>query len=697
MRLSLLAALFFCCLLGKLQAQETTSISSPNGNIKLNFYLTNLGEPQYEAYYNNQLFLEKSSLGFELKETGSNLPLPSLTQNFKLIETKTSSYNKSWEPVWGEVKSITDNHNQLIIRLQLTGETPIELVLNFKVFNDGIGFRYEFPKQKNLDYFIVDKELTSFNLTNNHKAFWIPGDFDTNEYQPQITTLQNVNALEVANNNPEISVKSPISNNAVQTPLMLKSADGLYINIHEAALVNYPAMNLEIDKATFNLSAVLVPDAIGNKAYCQAPFTTPWRTIIVSNKATEILASKLILNLNEPSKIGNTAYIKPTKFVGVWWQMHVGTGSWDLASGKHAANTKNVKKYIDFASKHGFGGVLVEGWNVGWEDWFGKWKEDVFDFVTPYSDFNVTELQQYAKQKKVKLIMHHETSASVTNYERYLDTAFRFMKRFGYDAVKTGYVGKIIPRGEHHDGQFMVNHYIRVAEKAAKYNIMIDAHEPVRPTGLHRTYPNWLACEAARGMEFNAWSKGNNPNHETILPFTRMMGGPMDYTPGVFELNMRYWDKNKTQTIHTTLAKQLALYVVFFSPIQMAADVPESYEKRLDAFQFIKDVAVNWDDSKYLEAEPGEYITVARKAKNSQNWFVGAITNENARETAISLDFLDKNATFQATIYADAANASWQANADKYVITKQMVTAKDVLTLKLAKGGGCAISLVKVK
>lgn len=680
----------------KTKAQTSNAISSPNGNIKLVFSLTDKGEPYYQAYFNNKLFIEKSSLGFDIKETGSNQSLPSLAQNFAIIDTKTSSYNRPWQPVWGETKTIEENYNQLIIRLQLKQENAIEIILNFKVFNDGIGFRYEFPKQKSLDYFIVNKELTSFNLVGNHKAFWIPGDFDTNEYQPQITKLSEVNALEVANNNPEISVKTPISNNAVQTPLMLKSDDGLYINIHEAALINYPAMNLEIDKSSFNLSAVLVPDAIGNKAYCQAPFTTPWRTIVVSDKATNILASKLILNLNEPSKIKNTAYIKPQKFVGVWWQMHVGTGSWDLASGKHAANTENVKKYIDFASKHGFGGVLVEGWNDGWEDWFGKWKENVFDFVTPYKDFDVQGLQQYAKKKNVKLIMHHETSGSVSNYERYLDTAFRFMKRFGYDAVKTGYVGKIIPRGEHHDGQAMVNHYIRVAEKAAKYNIMVDAHEPVRPTGLHRTYPNWLACEAARGMEFNAWSKGNNPNHETILPFTRMMGGPMDYTPGIFELNMNYWDKNKTQTIHTTLAKQLALYVVFYSPLQMAADVPESYEKRMDAFQFIKDVVVDWDDSKYLEAEPGEFITVARKAKNASNWFVGAITNEKERIADIEFNFLDANANYEATIYADASEASWQANADKYVITKKIVSAKDGLKVRLAKGGGCAISLRKL-
>jgi len=690
-------------------AQEIKT-TSPNLQFSLTFGLSNKGEPYYALSFKNKTVIENSFLGFDIKEIFTNKLLPSLKENLAVIEVLKTSYKNTWQPVWGDRKNIVDNHNQLIVKLKQQTSDSIELNIVFRVFDDGVGFRYEFPQQKNLNHFIVSQEYSQFNLTNNHKAFWIPGDYNTNEYQPNISTLSNVNAVEKSKEATEIFTRTVISENAVQTPLMLKTNDGLYINLHEAALVNYPAMHLEIDKTEFNLKAHLVPDAVGNKAYLQAPAKTPWRTIIVSDKATDILASTLILNLNEPSAIKNTSWIKPQKMMGVWWEMHVGTGTWDYTTsqeininknlanakphGKHSANTSNVKKYIDFASKHGIDGILVEGWNVGWEDWFGKWKENVFDFVTPYPDFNVEELKQYAKKKNVKLIMHHETSASVTNYERYLDTALRFMKNNGYDVVKTGYVGYIIPRGEHHDGQFMVNHFNRVAQKMAEHKIMLDAHEPVRPTGMHRTYPNWLACEAARGMEFNAWSVGNNPNHETILPFTRLMGGPMDYTPGIFELNMSYWDKNKTNTIHTTLAKQLALYVVFCSPIQMAADLPESYEKRLDAFQFIKDVAVDWDESKYLEAEPGEYITIARKAKNKSNWFLGAITNEKARATKISLDFLDANKTYEATIYADAPNTSYKTNADKYVITKIKVTSKSILDVALAAGGGCAISIM---
>lgn len=690
-------------------AQEIKT-TSPNQQFTLTFGLSIKGEPYYSLSFKNKTVIENSFLGFDIKEIFTNKLLPSLKENLAVTGALKTSYKNKWQPVWGDRKNIVDNHNQLIVQLKQQTSDSLELNIVFRVFDDGVGFRYEFPQQKNLNHFIISQEYSQFNLTNNHNAFWIPGDYNTNEYQPNISTLSNVNAVEKSKEATEIFTRTVISENAVQTPLMLKTNDGLYINIHEAALVNYPAMHLEIDKTEFNLKAHLVPDAVGNKAYLQAPAKSPWRTIIVSDKATDILASTLILNLNEPSAIKNTSWIKPQKMMGVWWEMHVGTGTWDYTTsqeinvnknlanakphGKHSANTRNVKKYIDFASKHGIDGILVEGWNVGWEDWFGKWKENVFDFVTPYPDFNVAELKQYAKKKNVKLIMHHETSASVTNYERYLDTALRFMKNNGYDVVKTGYVGYIIPRGEHHDGQFMVNHYNRVAQKMAEYKIMLDAHEPVRPTGMHRTYPNWLACEAARGMEFNAWSVGNNPNHETILPFTRLMGGPMDYTPGIFELNMSYWDKNKTNTIHTTLAKQLALYVVFCSPLQMAADLPESYEKRLDAFQFIKDVAVDWDESKYLEAEPGEYITIARKAKNKSNWFLGAITNENARTTKITLDFLDANKTYEATIYADAPNASYKANADKYVITKIKVTNKTVLDLVLAAGGGCAISIM---
>jgi len=677
-------------------AQTKTVISSPNKNIQLGFWLSDKGTPMYELTYKNKAVLLPSSMGFELKQTMNDIALPALKDNLVIVSSSQSSSDTKWKPVWGDVKEIRDNYNQLSVSLSQKGDKAISFNIIFKVFDDGLGFRFEFPQQKNLGHFIVKEENTQFHLAGDHKAFWIPGDFDSNEFNPNVTSLSEVNAEDpkyAAN----IYAHQFFDKDAVQTPLMLKSKDGLYINIHEAALVNYPAMNLLINKKDFTLTSVLVPDALGNKAYLQAPAKTPWRTILVSDKATDMLASHTILNLNDPSVIKDPSWIKPTKYVGVWWEMHVGKSSWDSASGKHGATTANVKRYIDFAAKNGLDAVLVEGWNAGWEDWFGQYKENVFDFVTPYGDFDVKGLQQYAAAKKVKLIMHHETSASVTNYERQMDTAYRFMKKFGYDAVKTGYVGHIIPRGEHHDGQWMVNHYLRVAKKTADYKIMLDAHEPVRPTGLCRTYPNWLACEAARGMEFNAWSEGNRPEHDVILPFTRFMGGPMDYTPGIFQLDLSYWDKNKKETIHTTLAKQLALYVTICSPLQMAADLPESYEKKMDAFQFIKDVAVDWDDSKYLEAEPGDYITVARKAKGKDSWFLGSITDENARTTTVDLSFLDAGKKYTATIYADADDASYDKNPAAYKITKQVVDNKTTLTLKLATSGGCAISLVPVK
>jgi len=677
-------------------AQAKTTVKSPNKNIELNFWLNDKGAPMYSVTYKSKEVILPSAMGFELKQTMSNEALPALKDNLVITGSVQSAADTKWKPVWGDVKEIRDNYTHLKVSLSQKGEKAINFNIIFKVFDDGVGFRYEFPQQKNLNHFIVSEEKTEFHLTGDHKTFWLPGDYDSNEFNPNVTKLSEVDA-EDPKYAASIFAHQFFDKNAVQTPLMLKTNDGLYINIHEAALVNYPAMNLHIDKSNFNLSSVLVPDALGNKAYLQAPAKTPWRTIIISDKATDILASHTILNLNDPSVIKDPSWIKPTKYVGVWWEMHVGKASWDSASGKHGATTANVKRYIDFAAKHGFAGVLVEGWNVGWEDWFGQYKENVFDFVTPYGDFDVKGLQRYAASKKVKLIMHHETSASVTNYERQMDTAYRFMKAHGYDAVKTGYVGHIIPRGEHHDGQWMINHYVRVAQKTASYKIMLDAHEPVRPTGLNRTYPNWLACEAARGMEFNAWSEGNRPNHDVILPFTRFMGGPMDYTPGIFQLELNYWDKNKKETIHTTLAKQLALYVTICSPLQMAADLPEAYEKKLDAFQFIKDVAVDWDDSKYLEAEPGEYLTVARKAKGSNNWFVGSITNENSRNTNVNLDFLDAGKKYQAIIYADAADADYQKNPAAYMISKQVVDNKSVLNLKLAPGGGCAVSIMPVK
>ena len=694
-----------------IHAQSKTIVNSPGKNIQLGFWLSDKGTPMYELTYKTRAVLLPSSMGFELKKTMTDEALPALTEGLAIISSTQTSNDTKWKPVWGDVKEIRENYNQLVVGLSQGGDKAIRFNIIFKVFDDGLGFRFEFPEQKNLAHFIVKDEKTQFHLAGDHKAFWIPGDFDSNEFNPNTSNLSEINAEDpkyAAN----IYAHTFFDKHAAQTPLMMKSKDGLYINIHEAALVNYPAMNLLINKSDFTLTSVLVPDALGNKAYLQAPAKTPWRSIIVSDKATDILASHTILNLNDPSVIKDPSWIKPTKYVGVWWEMHIGKSTWDYAgsqnatsfdaaglkpTGKHGATTANVKRYIDFAARHGFDGVLVEGWNTGWEDWFGQFKENVFDFVTPYPDFDVKELQRYAASKKVKIIMHHETSASVTNYERQMDTAYRFMKKFGYAAVKTGYVGHIIPRGEHHDGQWMVNHYVRVAKKTASYKIMLNAHEPVRPSGLHRTYPNWLSCEAARGMEFNAWSDGNRPEHDVILPFTRFMGGPMDYTPGIFQLELNYWDKNKKETIHTTLAKQLALYVTICSPLQMAADLPEAYEKKMDAFQFIKDVAVDWDDSKYLEAEPGDYITVARKAKGKDNWFIGSITDENARTTTVDLGFLDAGKKYTATIYADADEASYDKNPAAYKITKQVVDNKTILTLKLATSGGCAISLVPVK
>ncbi|MHC1738917.1 MAG: glycoside hydrolase family 97 protein [Ignavibacteriaceae bacterium] len=678
------------------------TIKSPDGRLSLTFSLTGIGEPTYTLFFNNSIVVSTSKLGINLKDQ------PNLAEGFTVLDTKIKLEDETWEPVWGEVKTIRNNCNELEVTLRQTDNR--KLVLRFRLFNDGLGFRYEFPLQDNLKYFTVADELTEFNLTGDHKTFWIPGDYDTNEYFYTTSNLSEVDATYGVTIN-EISTKSVIGKNFVQTPLMMKSKDNLYINIHEAGLINYPAMNLGINQTTFSLKATLVPDVLGNKAYLQTPCHTPYRTILVSDKATDILASKTILNLNDPSVIANTDWIKPIKYIGIWWELHVGKSYWNYAdvnnvkldltdwksltpTGKHGATTQRTKYYIDFAAEHGFDAVLVEGWNIGWEDWFGQWKEDVFDFVTPYPDFDVAELQKYAENKKVKLIMHHETSASATNYERRMDEAYRFMKKFGYDAVKTGYVGRIIPRGEHHDGQWMVNHYLHTAKKTAEYQIMLNAHEPVRPTGLHRTYPNWLACEAARGNEFNAWSRGNPPEHETILPFTRLMGGPMDYTPGIFEIKMSYYDPSKKEQVHTTLAKQLALYVTMYSPLQMAADLPENYLKYPDAFQFIKDVSVDWDDTKILEAEPGDYITIVRKSKGKDKWFLGAITDENRRTAEIKCDFLEKDRWYTATIYADGKNAHWEKNPISYEINKYLVNSKSAIKLILAESGGTAISFI---
>ncbi|MBS1653418.1 MAG: glycoside hydrolase family 97 protein [Bacteroidetes bacterium] len=673
-------------------------MSSPGGNIQLSILHRTNGEIMYRLFYKDQTVIASSLLGMKLKEPDASLV------DFDLLAVDSSAFNETWNPVWGEQSTIRDNHKQLTLHLKDRNGSGFLLDIVFRVFNEGVGFRYEFPKQDKLNYFIVTDELTQFAMTGDHKTFWIPGDFDTNEYRYNTTPLTGIDAYAASGAANAISVRVPFDQNSVQTPLTMKTKEGLYINIHEAALVNYPAMDLVLDKSNLVFHADLVPDAVGNKAYLHAPAHTPWRTIMVSDKAGDLLTSRMILNLNEPSKIKDPSWIKPQKFVGVWWEMHIGVSSWDYSGEKsgfqqaakvpHGANTANVKRYIDFAAKNGIDAVLVEGWNTGWEDWYGHWKENVFDFVTPYPDFDVNELETYAKSKGVKIIMHHETSGSATNYERQMDTAYRFMINHGYNSVKTGYVGKIIPRGEHHDGQWMVQHYERVAAKTAQYHIMLDSHEPVRPTGLQRTYPNWLACEAARGNEYNAWSIGNLPEHETILPFTRILGGPMDYTPGIFKIKMSEYNPEKKEQVHTTLTKQLALYVTMYSPLQMAADLPENYEAHMDAFQFIKDVAVDWDDTKVLDAEPGDYIIMARKAKGKDSWFIGAITDENARSFTESLDFLDAGKKYVATIYRDADDASWDAKPEAYVIEKFIVDNKARLKLKLAPGGGTAISLM---
>ncbi len=699
----LLFVLSFISLSSALTQQRSQTLKSPNGKLTLTFSLTEQGEPRYELSFGNKTVIKQSALGVKLKD------LPHFERGFRIADAKTRTIDETWSPVLGEEKSIRNYCNELLLTLEQPAEKRRTLNLRFRLFNDGLGFRYEFPAQPELKHFTLIDELTEFNLTGDHTAFWIPGDYDSNEYTYHTTRLSEVDAFE-GKKASEIGTRSLIAPNAVQTPLMLKTADGLYINLFEAALVDYPALNLVINQSTFSLSAHLVPDAFGNKAYLQTPCKSPWRTVIVSENAAGILESRITLNLNEPSKLKDVSWIKPMKYVGIWWEMHVGKSTWNYAdvdnvklketdwkalrpNGRHGATTKRAKEYIDFAAKHGFDAVLIEGWNIGWEEWFGKMKEEVFDFVTPYPDFNIEEVARYAKSKSVKLIMHHETSASVSNYERRMDEAFRLMKKYDYPAVKTGYVGNILPRGEHHDGQWMVNHYVRVAEKAAEYQLMVNAHEPVRPTGLGRTYPNWLACEAARGNEFNAWSKGNPPEHETILPFTRLLGGGMDYTPGIFEIKMSYYDPNKTEQVHTTLAKQLALYVTLYSPLQMAADLPENYERYLDAFQFIKDVALDWDETKILEAEIGDYLTVARKAKGKDNWFIGGITDENARTSRITLDFLNRNLQYETTIYSDAPDAHWEQNPKAYQIKTQLVRTGDTLEIQLAPGGGYAIHL----
>ncbi len=669
--------------------------------VKLVFNIDNNGTPGYQVFYGSNNIIKTSALGFKLVDNKA------LDKDFVITSVDNSSFDETWKPVLGEVSKIRNQYKQMIVHLK-QNTTGYLLDIVFRVFEDGVGFRYEFPKQNDLKYFIVADELTQFNLSGDHKAFWIPGDYDSNEYEYTESKISEVNNKAIFESSTDICVRTVRDFTSVQTPLMLKTGDGLYINIHEAALINYPAMQLHVDNNSYQLSASLVPDAVGNKAYLKTPFHTPWRTIIVSDKAADILASKMILNLNEPSVIKNTSWIKPMKFVGVWWEMQTGKGSWSYAnnadstnakgqllpSGKHSANTANVKRYIDFAAANNIQGVLVEGWNTGWEDWFGTWKENVFDFVTPYPDFNVRELQKYAAKKGVQMIMHNETGSSATSYDREMDTAFKFMKRFGYNSVKTGYVGKIVPRGEFHDGQWMINHYLRTAKKAAEYQVMIDIHEAVRPTGLNRMYPNWVASEAGRGNEYFAFSHGNPVNHETILPFTRFMGGPMDYTPGIFKLSN--YSKDPTRKLRSTLCKQLALYVTLYSPLQMAADLPENYAAYKDAFKFISDVPADWDDTKIIGAEPGDYIAIARKGKGTNNWFIGAITGENSRDINVDLSFLDKNKKYAAVIYADAPGTDWEHNQEGYEIKKMNLTSTSLLKLHLGKGGGAAVSIIQL-
>ena len=687
-------------------AQVTMPLTAHLDKVSLTVAMGLEGHLSYAVFYGTKPVIKPSRLGLSFAD-GKGFDGPIV-----LVGSETKDVDETWQPVWGEVKNIRNHYQQLTVHLRQPAASGRKLDVVFRVFADGVGFRYEVPTQPGLTYFTVQDEQTEFNLPGNHKVFWIPGDYDSNEYAYTTSRLSEINTTPIE------AIQQKAAPTRVQTPLMLKSDDGLYVNIHEAALVNYPAMFLNVDTKTFSLTSQLVPDASGTgaKAYLQAPEHTPWRTIVVADNAPDVLASKLILNLNEPSNLTDTGWITPQKFVGVWWEMHVNRASWNYAdtsniklagtnwaklkpNGHHGANTANVKRYIDFAAAHHIPGVLVEGWNVGWEDWANNWKEEVFDFVTPYPDYDVDELQRYAASKGVKIIMHHETSSSVTNYERRQDAAYRFMKQHGYDAVKTGYVGRIIPRGEHHDGQWMVNHYVHTAQLTAENHIMVDMHESVHPTGLHRTYPNWLANEAARGNEFNAWSSGNPPEHETILPFTRLMGGPMDYTPGIFQIKLDDWNpaRNKGKQVHTTLAKQLALYVTMYSPLQMAADLPEAYNQHLDAFQFIEDVPVDWDDTRILAAEPGDYLTTVRKAKGKDEWYLGSITDENARQQPFKLGFLTPGKRYEAIIYADGKGADWQKNPMAYRISRQVVDSKSTLTLRLAPGGGAAVSFKPVR
>lgn len=690
--------------------------SSPDGNVVLTFSLKADGTPSYKVTYKNKAVINESTLGFTLKKaeplTQNLKKVEPLTQNFKVVDTQKSTFKETWKPVWGEESEILNHYNELLVQLEQE-KTHRKMNIRFRVYNEGVGFRYEFPSQKELTYFVIEEELSQFAMTGDHTAWWIPGDYDTQEYDYTESKLSEIRGLmkEAVTENVSQFVFSPTG---VQTSLMMKTKDGLYINLHEAALVDYSLMNLNLDDKTFTFQSWLTPDAQGAKGYLMAPCHSPWRTIMVSDDARKILASRLILNLNEPCAIADTSWIKPVKYVGVWWEMITGKNSWSYTNdlptidlntvdytktkpnGTHGATNEEVRKYIDFAAKHGFDQVLVEGWNIGWEDWFGHKKDYVFDFVTPYPDFDLKALNDYAHSKGVKLMMHHETSGSTRNYERHMKAAYELMNQYGYNAVKSGYVGDILPVGEHHYSQSTINHYLYAIKEAAKYKIMVNAHEAVRPTGICRTYPNMIGNESARGTEYEAFG-GNKVFHTTILPFTRLQGGPMDYTPGIFETELKYVNPNNNSQIRSTLARQLALYVTMYSPLQMAADLPENYEKHMDAFQFIKDVPVDWQKSVYLEAEPGRYITIARKDKHSNDWYVGCTAHEGGHTSELLLNFLDKGKKYEATIYADAKDANWKTNPKAYTITKQKVNAKTKLKLTAAQGGGYAISIKEVK
>lgn len=716
-KFKVLIVLLLCSVMAMAQGESEgnsnkwETAASPNGKVVVRFGIDN-GRPYYTVQYGTKDVIKKSFLGLELakdKHASKGMKETSLMDGFELMQTIKTSHDDTWKPVWGETDEIRNHYNEMTVSL-LQAKSNRNIKICFRVYDDGVGFRYEFPQQKDLNYFVIKEEHTQFAMAGDHKAWWLPGDYDTQEQETQESKLSEIRSRFHDAVNWSNSSVAVFSDTGVQTALQMKSYDGLYINIHEAACINYPTMHLNLDDKNMVFESWLTPDATGLKGYMQTPCNTPWRTILVSDDARDMLSSHLILNLNEPCKIKDTSWIHPTKYVGVWWEMIVGKSSWNYTdefpsvqlgitdynkakpNGKHGATTANVKKYIDFAAENGIDQVLVEGWNIGWEDWFGHSKDYVFDFVTPYPDFDIDYLNKYAHEKGVKLMMHHETSSSTQNYERHLEAAFNLMNKYGYDAVKTGYVGDIIPRGDHHFSQSTNNHYMHVIEEAAKHHIMVNAHEAVRPTGLCRTYPNMIGNESARGTEYEAFG-GSRPDHTVILPFTRLQGGPMDYTPGILETQLKTWSNNQNY-VHTTLVGQLALYLTMYSPLQMVADLPENYKKYNDAFQFIKDVPCNWSRSIYLEAEPADYITVARQDKNSNDWYIGGKCDENGHKSVLKLDFLDKDYVYDCTIYADAKNADYKNNPKAYKITHRKVKKGDVLKLTMAPGGGFAISLM---